>query len=889
MTSTIPLKRLLLLGWLLPSLAGAAAPEQKLLESFEQGFTAKLTGTAKAAPAGAATEGAAALQLESDASVSITIAPNSISQPGWLKIDTFNSGKEPATISIEFVGLTLRHAVAPSGKDTLALPMSLVVKGAAGPWPASPTTLVIKNVGQAPLAIDNVRLAAPAQPPAGFSLADFGPADQAPWPGFERVDSDGQCFAWSGRNKLYPTMLPCPDPLTGSYSGPPVSFRITDAVNIQCSSPSVGWLWLTHYSFNCSSSIEYSARLNNKNLLHQLLSRQQMLSPQGLLEGKDQPWTSEWLDKGLANQLVSRVEVELGKGANTLDLANCQLAAAVLAPQNKLTEAKAYVQGLEEELRRFRRQFVLGAQHRPRCEVKPSEDETKAGLMWFCPPRDAWFNRTYTPAAADKAQTLKLIGQAGGEAMAALVAVPLADTANFSASVENLRDAKGTAVAGGIRVHALETVPAVYQAAAFYQPFLPAKAFKAAPANGVCWLLVHVSIPAGTHSGVYVGTLKAAGGKTAAAKLPVELEVAQLPADIAPANFTSGVLEEGNPMGVYWSMACMMNPAQTEQAGREIISQLFAAGANAAVVLGPTLGNPPAASPAEMISGLKRYPVGDARGKGLIQIQTALQQLAGRQIAPGTSLYGQTCAGLVQTSNDLAGKAGLKDYALLLDRTGSSAVLADMVKAASAVRAAGGKPALVTWAHQLPGLAGKAELFKALDTLILYPNAPGMSGLVEEFKKSGTGKTFATVTPNADSFICGLYSWAIGADGIYVAQAFSPMPLYNGFYFDGRSLLLPNEKGGLEPTLNCLTLLAGCSDFSLAKRCEALVKAAKARRIDTQELEAVFAEIKAAADANAPYFTLETWRYNPVSPKQADEWRTKMLQSARKISEQFAR
>lgn len=142
---------------------------------------------------------------------------------------------------------------------------------------------------------------------------------------------------------------------------------------------------------------------------------------------------------------------------------------------------------------------------------------------------------------------------------------------------------------------------------------------------------------------------------------------------------------------------------------------------------------------------------------------------------------------------------------------------------------------------------------------------------------------------HTDVYACGFYSWAVGADGVFVNQIFSTGPLFNGFYFDGLSLLVPTSQGGFEPTLGLLQLGMGAEDYALAKRCEALIKAAKARRIDTQELEKVLTEIRLTAGSRVPGFSLEQWRSRSISAKQLQDWRLGLFRAAGNISERFAR
>jgi hypothetical protein len=78
-------------------------------------------------------------------------------------------------------------------------------------------------------------------------------------------------------------------------------------------------------------------------------------------------------------------------------------------------------------------------------------------------------------------------------------------------------------------------------------------------------------------------------------------------------------------------------------------------------------------------------------------------------------------------------------------------------------------------------------------------------------------------------------------------------------------------------------------DYALARRCEALLKLAKPRRIDTQDLEKVLTEIHVAADSTVPGFDVARWRSGGVPPARLVEWRTSLARAAGKISEELKR
>ncbi len=873
------------------ALAGGSAPAgEKLLHGLEGTAGLKTSGrVTRATGADAVTQGASALELAPGASVTVTIPANFMDEVGWLKIDTFEVQPVLASLELTLAGMLSQAGHVRPGNDTLALPLGLAGRTYRGPWPGKPTALRIRNTGRESVVIDNVRLAGPARPPAGAVLLDFGPPGQALWPGFEHADSQGTGIAWSGTVKIFGFSLAYPDPLGGDFAGRRPGYRTQETLTLESpGGAGVACAWLTRYGSVYSAVLEYAVRVNNRTLLHRRLSPAEMLSPAGLLRGRDQPWTSEWFQQSFVPEVLTRLEFPLKPGSNSVELGNCQIAALVVAPRARQQAMRNYVQRVEQDLKRYRRQFVLARQDHPQCGVPPTEDEARAGMMIFLPPADEWFGREYAPTAEHRGGTLKLAAAPGMVATAALVAVPCKDAASLQVSFESLRGVGVGAIPGGaLRVYALERLPLVEGGCVYWQPFLPARRFRSAKARGVYWFLVQVAVPQRARAGAYQGTLRLTQGKTSA-KLPVELRVYQIAAAAGDGGGrTFGVLADGDVYAVYRSLALALPAERRGQLTRDILRQLFAAGLNAGVVPGPSLSSVSTAAPDRMIRALRVYPRPTRPGKALVDLQDAIRLLQAAQIQPGTALHTSAVVNLVQVSNEWADKGRLGNYALHVASAGGGG--AQATKLVSLARKAGGRPAISTRATSLAAApaAERAELFKALDTLICTPNHNGLGGLGDEFRRSGPDKTLAVLVRYGDVYTCGFYSWGIGADGVYLQQIFSPMPLFNAFWFDGQSLLVPTSRGGFEPTLGLLQLGCGMQDYALAKRCEALLKLSKARRGQSQQLEKVLTEIRLSADAAVPRFDRRRWQPVGVSSKQVQDWRLGLLQAAEEVSKQL--
>lgn len=883
-------------GWLLPAvvcclLARQAHGAEKLIHGFEKPKTFTAAGkVVLVRGADAVTEGTYALQLAPNAAVSVPIGPSSIGKAGWLRIDTFQVQPALGSLQLSFAkSLTVTAHVAP-GKDTIALPLGLMARTNQGAWPGQKTSLQVKNTSTHPVVVDNLRLDTPRAGPPESVLLDLGPAGQALWPGFSPGTSAGRAFSWSGDHRTYSFSAPYPDPLGGDFSGLHPSSRAVETITIRSPQDTgVAWVWLTHYGDSFSPTMECAARINGRVVLRHRLSPPQMLSPLGLLEGKGQPWTTDWFERTFVPMRSAMIECSLKKGANVLELASCQVAAVAVAPRSGQRAMQAYIKQLDEDRRRYRRQFVLATKSEPRCTVVPDEQESKAGAMLFLPPEDECFNRSYVPSAKHRAKTLKLTVAAGSAISAAVVAVPLGDVPAMQAAIDAPRlPGKGVIPAGGCQVHALTTMPVVQNARVHYQPFLPARSHRQAQARGVYWFLLRLSAPERNRPGTYKSTLRVTAG-AASAKLPVEVEVIDIGPGGRAAKPTFAFLRNGDCADVYRSLKQALPPRRQTLVSKDIRSQLHAVGLNAYLIRGPRLGGGLDPNGDEMIEDLRSLTQPKQPGKMLVDMTAALQSLRSRPaVRPGTNRYTTALRKLVELADDLAAKRGLGDYALYC---GSHQDLDEGTRLAGAIRAAGGRPAISTYVSSLAGrtAAQRAELFGKLDALLCSPNAKGLLGIRDELKKVSPAKALLVRVSPPDVYGPGFYCWAVGADGACAPAIFSQRPLFNAFWFDGRSMLVPDAKGGFEPTLGLMMRRQAMADYALAGRCERLAEAARKRKLDAGALEKVLTTIRTTADARPPGFDLGRFRPAAVGPGTLRDWRTALTREAGKLAEQMDR
>jgi hypothetical protein len=786
--------------------------------------------------------------------------------------------------------LSIRAGLSP-GKDVLHLPLALAAGSQRSGWPTELTSLEIRNVGGEAVVVDNVRLGDPQPPPAGAVLLDFGPRDQALWPGFEPAEADGTGITWSGNSRIYAYSLPFPDPLLGDFAGPNLYHPASETLTIHCpKGPGQVWLWLTHFDSGYTQPPEYQAKLNGRVVLQGRLAPAQVLSPEGLLEGKDQPWTPEWFAKTYLPKTFAKVESPLNAGTNALELLDAQVSALVVAPRSAAEATRAYLQRLDWELDRFRRQFVLCGQQRPRCDLAPTEEEAKAGVSFFLPPADECYSPRYVPLAEHRAKLVKMLAAAGSSVSSAVVVVPGGEAGGLQVSSDTPTDpAKGTIPPGNCHALLLEPLPGVRQGMLTYQPFLPARALRAVQAKGVYWLYLNLTVPERTPPGLYRGTIRVSAG-SASGQLPFEVEVARLAGGAAGPAATFGVFSEADASEIYHSLKQALPPPRQSQFTRDVFARLFAAGLNAGMVQGPSLARGLTPDPAPMVQALQAYPASEHGGKVMVNLAQAMGTLRSSGIQPGTARHVSAIRDLVKTGSELAGRAGLKDYALFLSFAHPASELDEAAKLAGLFRAAGGRPAVATYASNLALLpqGQRGELFAGADTLLCDPNHKDFAALGDAFKKAGAGKTLLVLCWHPDAYTFGFYCWGAGADGALAGRIFATTPQYNPFWFDGLSLLLPNAQGGLEPTLALLQFQQGMEDYALARRCDALAKAARQRGLDASGLEKVLASIRLAADSDVPRFDQERYRPATVLPEQLKEWRTLLVQEGAWLSQKMA-
>jgi hypothetical protein len=600
------------------------------------------------------------------------------------------------------------------------------------------------------------------------------------------------------------------------------------------------------------------------------------------LYGKDAPWTPEWFIATLCPMLVNRVELPLKTGGNSLDLLNCEVAAIVMGPAGQQQALRAYLTALDADLDRYRRQFTLGMQQRPVCDLAATDEETKAGLILLAPPAAEWWGSLYAAKPEHRTKKLTLATFSGGTARSALVAVPVNDGAVLQGRVDVLREPGGKSIVGVGKVVALECVPAVRDGCVTWQPFLQEPAFRTVKAKQICWFAVQVAVPEKTDTGNYTGTLRVTMGAIAA-ELPVTVEVTRVALPAAP--MIVGMMNHlGAPSVCPW-VSGAFSQQQRQAVSRAAITRAGECGFNCNLLGGISLGgmgdNKLYDDP--LTNNLKDGTlIPNPAGRFLVNCEQTMRQLDGRNNI-GSDRHCEMMGNLGRMVSSAIGNK-LPSYGTYGgERMGDTQRQA---KALEALGRAGGRPAVTAVTHQMLDMkpAERDSYLRAIDTLLLWPDRAGALQIGDELGKIDPAKALLVNVFGPDPYAIGFYDWAVGGAGVYVHGALSDNPPYNAFWFTGRQVLLPTATGDFQPTAGAILLGEGMDDYLLARRCELLVKAAKAGNVDASAVEAILTEIRTTCDAKPPNWDNQTLQSRAIPPETIQDWRARLTAAAAKIT-----
>jgi hypothetical protein len=877
---------------LLSLVSASPADGTKVLEGFEDAAKAKVTdGQLASVKAGEGiTEGKQAGQLPPGATVSITVSGAELQAAGWLKIDSLPTEPSAQPIRIAFNALAMTGYVG-SGKDTLALPLTVPTNGE--PWPNGDLQLRITNLGSCPLVLDNIRLEAADEAPKGAVLVDFGPGKSL-WPGFASGDAGLALisFAQALRDPPAADSVRYPDPLTGSYYGPVARDQNQDTMLLRppTTEAATAWLWLVHYGYAHCQPLEWGVKADGQPLAHKKLAPAQMMGPAAAAEGCDGDWSAEWFDTTYASHFVTLQRVAVPLDGVKLEMLNCQVAAMVVAPNSSIKAATACVDQVQKDLSRFRRQFMVAQKAEVVCDLAPSDEEIKQGGMLFVPPADEAYSPFWRPTADAKVKAVKAVVAAGGVAVSPLVVVPLKKSAAASLSFSAFATDAGKtlAAAGAMEGFFLEPVARVRQGRAEMQPWLLSPRDGDVPERSLLDIALVLAPPSATASGVYKGTLKIVLS-TGRIDVPIEVEV--LDVDLDARHLP--VLGSLNS-GVAWEACPTMAGALGQQDAaftRTLRTRLRAATPLGSVVLpAPAFGIDASYSMRMHTGGfdssLANCPPAAAKVPTLIDCDHAFYRLETDALVARFNAASLVSSMVAHVTPAML-KAGMKSHYYVVGHAGDKPSMNRVVRRAGEIVGGHGEAAAYVNTGFLSSLepADLTALSRNVTAILLQAAGSGAGQEVAVFKKQSPKHAAYVSTDRPDRYGSGFYARGMGADGSYVGGLFQLPSAYNGFWASGAGLLAPAADGSYQPTIRVLALRQAMGDYAVMAAAEDIARRAGAAKVDSAELEKLLGQIRQHAD-KIPSLQLDAETFHSASapPSQMEAWRESLTRLAAAVA-----
>ncbi len=870
---------------LIASAAVADAPEDLLLQGFEDLSKANLTGrNARVRAAEVVTEGAQAVKLAPKSSVRIPFSGDAASKRPWVMIDTATLQPMTQRLRVQLSGGGLRFdrpACVQPGRDRLQTPLSVAAEGLPEGFPTGRVTLTLTNVSASDIILDNVRLAAGEAPPKDAVLLDFGGAAQATWPLFAKATTVSTDVAWSGAAEVYAYDVGFPDPLTGDIVGRHPTTRVTDNVEIKSPNgkPAVGALWVTHYaSRSWTQPTEYFVKVRGRAVLQRRISPVRMLGPEGLLEGVDGKWTPEWFSTDYAEHFAAEVPLTLGSGSTKVDVGNCQLAALAMAPTDQRVALNRYLKRLREDLQRYRRQFVAGERHKTLVRLEPTDEETKAGIIALAPPTDEVFSPLWAPKAGDRAETLKARGLCGGRVVVPLAAAPLRKQVAMTATLTPLRDEAGHALPAGERgmtVWHVGTVPRVREARIEQVPWLLERRCGTTGAKELVWLVAVIDVADHAAPGTYAGRVRVSGSG-AVASVPIEITLHRcLPEEPRAATFFAAYAPS---LGhIYHALSHIMPEARRDLGTRKLRRQLIELGLDSLPIDGPRLGSGAAVDDRRTVAQLRSLQNVEADGAMFFEFGRIRRELDWRGIPWGSQNYRKAMTAAVGAVRRIASEAKIRDAYCLMGNARTAAARAGAAKAAKTIASVGGKAAVVLRGRARSGLTkDAATALKPFAAVVLEPGR-GMVDVSHTFSGLSAPRRPFIYAHRPDRFVLGFYAGAARAEGVMLHGLLMNRGPYQGFGLDGDGLLVPEQRGGFQMTRAVLELWEGRDDLRILRHARALMKQIDDRKLTCLELQRAIHAVEATAAEAEGAFDPAHLRSADLKPSELETLRKDLL------------
>ncbi len=844
------------------------------------------------APAQAVTRGkgvthgqqAALLRAGSPVVVKLTgLDPNTIE---WLKLDTFNSQPLVQSLVLSFrnpKGSSIVRLVGhiQPGSDTLALPVSAFIRYFGGESPGALTSVVLTNPGREPVTIDHIRGEPASAAPPQSVLLDYGPAKQFRWPGFQPADRDDSSLAWGAPWHASANSRAFPDGLTGDYLGP-ADCGTPENLTIRgpSSAAAFAWVWLTHDFHEHFPPTEYAFQVSGKTVLQNRLTSQQFFGEESLMRGRGGAWTAEWYAKDFSDQLCSQVGFVLGAGANKIKTLNCQFAALAMAPLAQKRAIKEYVDQVNLDLQRYRRQFVVATRRQAMCAIQPTARQQQAGLMAFSPQTNRPFEASWVPEDANEVERLQYTVAAGQMALVPLAVVPTRPIGYLSPSVETLSGPRGIlkTSAQGSEAWVLGPVPNAYEGTVEFVPWLLHHRAVGPKKDEIVHVAMAIWVSESAEDGLYKGNVML-NSNSGTVRVPLELKVVRVPGlPKCPTFMPTGALAGTMLLG---GLGQSLSKPRAALWQRAMYTQLSPSGLNAFWVSAPAFrGNQPP-SETEMIRELQEIPPKLIAGRWMINLRTIRDSLRLAEIKSNNSAYQSTMASAVSRCQALAKKAGLPEPLYYFSYNDDAKTIVGQNAEAAALAGLGAK--LTMWSSSMAIAAMATEDRRAClknYAALIMSDSDTLAEVIRQFKGIDKDRLVLMGHKHPERYAVGFRSAVLGADGVVVGGVLATGPVYDAIDQVGNGFVVAESEKTMISTLGMLTFRQGADDMVLWKQCEqAIAKADKAGQtgVEVDQLRALMAGIQKqilAARSNPIPSGLADAK---ITPRQLDQWRVSLI------------
>jgi len=861
--------------------APAMSAETFVLEDFES-----LQAHGAVLPVGqgkGVTHGRQAAMLRAGASVLVKLAGLDPNATPWIRLDSLTSQPLVQPIILNFLtadGASIYRAVGhvQPGSDTLSLPVWYFAGRVGDEWPGTLVSVSVTNPGPEAVTIDFVRAEPATAAPKGCVLLDFGPRKQIRWPGFAPAGNESPAWVWSnswigrGASRSYP------DGLTGDYVGP-TSFGTTEKITIASPASALAWVWLTRDFRNHYPPTEYAFQVNGKTVLQSRLTGKSFFGAEGLMRGRGGQWMAGWYAKDFAEQFAKQVRVVLRPGKNPANSLNCQVAAMVMGPTTQERALKQYVDRVNEDLQRYRRQFVVATRRQALCTVQPTAEQQQAGMMVFSPRTDTPFEPGWVPHDANEVTRVKCTALAGSTALAALAVVPTRLLKFFTPNVETTsptgRALRLAAKSSGAWV--VDRVPNAHEGVVDFVPWLLRARARDIEKDEIVHVAVAIRVAETAEAGLYHGSIRLTQDASKV-RIPLELKVLRAPALAKPPTFMPTQRIEARML--YGGFAGTLSNPQKAQLRRDIHAQLSTCGLNAFWISGPAFSTGQPLVESYMIADFKDVSPKFMTGRWMVNLRTTRDKLRSAEIRLGSKTYQSTMSAAISQCKAMAKKLGLAEPLCYFGYSWDIEAVRGLQ--AEVKRLAGMGAKLVFWARgsflaRMEAVERK-QILQPYAALFVRDDAASLGDLIKKYKSLGPNRLVLVEQTVPERYAVGFRSAVLGGDGVFASNVVPTGPAYDGADRLGKGFVVADTDGSLIGTVGAIVFRQGADDMVLWKQCEQVL--AKADRVgaDVAGLRAVMADIQKHVLASRPRPITGGLADRSIKPRQLDQWRMSLLE-----------